>query len=268
MSNGGRPVTERASLLGSDLTLAPDRAEHDPHPAAAARILLTGYATLVVSLIAIGLLLTHVLDGSVGRWDNSVNRWFVSHRSDALNSITSVFTFAINTLPVIAVALVVVGLLLWRHRLREALLLVFGLILEITVFLSVNLLVARPRPHVVRLDSTPTTSSFPSGHTAAALLLYGGIALITLSCTRNRWLRGLACALAVVMALGVAFSRTYRGMHHPTDVFAGLAYGAACLWFAVLAVRAFFAASPPVSGRPPFSHPEQPPEPAEPKVVA
>jgi undecaprenyl-diphosphatase len=78
----------------------------------------------------------------------------------------------------------------------------------------------------------------------------------------------LARALAVVIALGAAFSRTYRGMHHPTDVFAGLAYGAACLWFAVLAVRAFFAASPPGSERRPFPPAEQQSEPAEPKVVA
>lgn len=255
-------------MLDSDPTLEPDRAGHDHHPAAALRILVTGYATLVVSLIAIGLLLTHVLDGSVGRWDAGANRWLASHRTDTLNSITSSLTLAINTLPVIGVAVVVVAVLVWRHRLREALLIVFGLILEITVFLSVNFVVARPRPHVVRLNSTPTTSSFPSGHTAAALVLYGGIALITLCCTRNRWWRGLACALAVVMTLGAAFSRTYRGMHHPTDVAAGIAYGAACLWFAVLAVRSFFAAPQPATETTPFSRTQPPHEPVEPRVVA
>jgi undecaprenyl-diphosphatase len=238
------------------------------HPAAAARMLLAGYATLVVSLIGVGLLLTEVLDGSVGRWDSDANRWLASQRTDLGNSITSVLTFAINTMPVIAVAVVVVAVLVWRHRLREALLIVFGLTLEITVFLSVTFVVARPRPDVPRLDTTPMTSSFPSGHTAAATVLYGGIALIVLSCTGNRWLRALAWVVAAVAVLGVALSRTYRGMHHPTDVAAGIAYGAACLWFAMVAVRRFFDGAVPEP--PPTRSAATPPEQSarfEPEVV-
>ena len=154
---------------------------------------------MVVSLIAIGLLLTHVLDGSVGRWDASANRWLASHRTDTLNSITSSLTLAINTAPVIGVAVVVVAVLVWRHRLREALLIVFGLILEITVFLSVNTIGGSTPSTIVRLNSTPTTSGFPSGHAAAARLA-GGIALIRV------WPRtaggAVRVALAVVMTLG------------------------------------------------------------------
>ena len=45
----------------------------------------------------------------------------------------------------------------------------------------------RGRP-VPRLDQAPPTSSFPSGHTAAAVALYGCVALVVLRQMANRWL--------------------------------------------------------------------------------
>jgi membrane-associated phospholipid phosphatase len=46
---------------------------------------------------------------------------------------------------------------------------------QATVFLMTTLAIDRPRPAVVHLDTSPPTSSFPSGQTAAAMALYGGI---------------------------------------------------------------------------------------------
>jgi membrane-associated phospholipid phosphatase len=46
------------------------------------------------------------------------------------------------------------------------------------VFYSVTATVHRPRPPVVRMDVAPPTSSFPSRHTAAAVALYGCIAIL------------------------------------------------------------------------------------------
>lgn len=51
---------------------------------------------------------------------------------------------------------------------------------ELLTFLCVTLVVHRPRPPVARLDVAPETSSFPSGHTAAAVALYGCIAILVL----------------------------------------------------------------------------------------
>jgi undecaprenyl-diphosphatase len=195
-------------------------------------------------LLAIGLLLTHVLDGSVGRWDNHVNRWFVTQRTGWANGVSSVASFMLDTVPVVAVAACAVLILVLLHHRRAALVLVFGLGLEITVFLSVTYPVARPRPDVPRLSSTPSTSSFPSGHTAAAVVLYGGIALVIHYLSRRRPVRVAAWGVAVSIVLIVAVSRVYRGMHHPSDVMIGAVYGAGCLWVAVLAVRAIPAHEP------------------------
>lgn len=70
---------------------------------------------------------------------------------------------------------------------------------------------------VAHLDAIlPPTSSFPSGHTAAAVCLFGGIAVIVCRATAAWW-RYLVVALAVVLVLAVATSRLYRGAHYPTD---------------------------------------------------
>jgi undecaprenyl-diphosphatase len=77
---------------------------------------------------------------------------------------------------------------------------------------------------VAHLDATlPPTSSFPSGHTAAAVCLYGAVAALVLRGTQAWW-RWLVLAVAVVLIGAVAFARLYRGAHHPTDVLASMAF--------------------------------------------
>ena len=60
------------------------------------------------------------------------------------------------------------------------------------------------------------TSSFPSGHIAATMCLWVAIALVVTGRVQAWW-RWVFVTLAVIMPVGVALSRMYRGMHHPTD---------------------------------------------------
>jgi membrane-associated phospholipid phosphatase len=204
----------------------------------AARTLIVGYVVLTCVMLTIGLLLTHAFVGTIGHWDGEVNRWFVTRRNGFGNTVSSIASFMVDTFPVIGFALCAVVVLVWRRHRRTALVIVFGLLLEITVFLSVTFLVDRPRPGVPHLGSLPATSSFPSGHTAAAVVLYGGLALAIRSFTERRALRVAAWTVAVVVVLTVGVSRVYRGMHHPSDVIVGAAFGATCLYLAVRAARA------------------------------
>ena len=123
-----------------------------------------------------------------------------------------------------------------RHWAQIAFL-VGALVIEVTTFVTTTFIVDRERPAVPHLDAGPPTSSFPSGHAAAAIVLYVGLALITLSLVRNTIVRSLAWILAVGLPIAVALSRLYRGMHHPTDVIASMIGAAGCLAFALLATR-------------------------------
>jgi membrane-associated phospholipid phosphatase len=199
---------------------------------------LAGWAALSALFTGIGLLLIHVvLAGGRGDWDESINRWLADHRTDFVNGVTGAATFMANTLPVLAVLAVSCLVLLLVHRWREAVFLAGALTLELTVFLTANMLTDRARPNVPRLDSTPSTGSFPSGHIAATLALWVGLVLIASASVRQRWARAVLWSLAILITAVVAFARAYRGMHHVTDVAAGAALGVASLVVAALAVR-------------------------------
>jgi membrane-associated phospholipid phosphatase len=107
---------------------------------------------------------------------------------------------------------------------------------EVLIFLTITLLVDRPRPPVKHLEVAPPTSSFPSGHTAA-VALYGAWALLAWQRSRSALLCGLLFLLAIVVPIAVALSRMYRGMRYPTDVLAGALLGTGWLAATVGGIR-------------------------------
>ncbi|MEU0677229.1 phosphatase PAP2 family protein [Streptomyces sp. NPDC006172] len=83
----------------------------------------------------------------------------------------------------------------------------------------------RPRPPKEwfphdEVDDRPDSSSFPSGHTAAAVAFTAAVA--------PSWpAAGAACAVPAVL---VALERVQSGAHYPSDVAAGAAIGLASAW--------------------------------------
>jgi len=239
-----RHVPERPSTLTLDAR--PDGPEQgvatrfDGHRAFVPVAVTYGvaWAALSAVYISVGLLLTKVLlAGGRDHWEDTANRWLAGHRTPWLNHVTSVATFVANTEPVVVAAAVTCGVLLVRRRWRYALFLAGALTIEVTVFLSTTFIVHRPRPDVPRLNSTPTTGSWPSGHIAASLILWVGLALIVGALVRNTVVRALAWVVAMVVPLTIGFSRVYRGLHHPTDVIGGALLGAAALLVGIFAAR-------------------------------
>ena len=203
-----------------------------------ARIAGAGYLVLTLVLVGAGLLISHPLTHSVGRWDEHINALFAGHRTHTDDVITGAFTILANAPGIIGVAAIVSAMAAVSHRTRLALLLVVGLVVEMACFLTVNYAVERPRPHVSHVGTTPATYSWPSGHVGATLVVYGGIALMVTLTTRRLLPRVLTWTLAAAVTTCVGLSRVYRGEHHPTDAIAGLVLGAGALVTAALAVRA------------------------------
>jgi membrane-associated phospholipid phosphatase len=211
------------------------------HPAAVffAAILL-GFVVLGLLAITLGLLVTDVLlhAGGVARDDESVVTSLVADRTPVLTDASEIGS-AVGGAPVLpilvaAIALVFTVLRKWRI----AAFALFALVVESATYRVTSLAVPRERPAVKRLDDLPANDSFPSGHTAASVAVYVGLALLITSRFRDRRARFLAWAVAILIPAFVALSRMYRGMHHPLDVAGGLLIGIGALLVLLFACRA------------------------------
>ena len=193
------------------------------------RILLP-VALLLGLVIGLGLLITKVWAGA---WpftaEDGINRGLASDRTGLWNGITWCFSTMGSTPVIIAVtALVAIVLRLTLHRWREPLYLCAAVSAQAIVFFFATMAIDRGRPKVSHLDESPPTSSFPSGHTSAAVALYIGLAFVLAMQVRRTWLKILCWAL-ILVPLAVALSRLYRGMHHPSDVVASFLNGLLCI---------------------------------------
>jgi membrane-associated phospholipid phosphatase len=204
-----------------------------------------GYAALVALMVGVGLALTQLLlpIGGFAAWDESINRWLADRRDPTLEHLSWIGSTLAGgvVIPTVVGAFLVMFLAFRRWRLAAFVL--FVICVESGAYRATTLLVHRERPEVDRLESLPVDASYPSGHTAASLALYGGLLLMLASHARRTSVTVAACGLLVAIPLFVAWARMYRGMHHLTDSVAGLLLGVGALVVTVFAARAAGAAA-------------------------
>ncbi|PUA82640.1 phosphatase PAP2 family protein [Nocardioides currus] len=176
-------------------------------------------------VLGIGWLLTDGPLKDVGIEEEGVNRSLESSRTSFWDAVTLVFSWTGATVSIVGLCLVVVAVVWWRTRQWWfAVVPLIAISLQALVFFFTTLLIDRERPDVEKLDDSPPTSSFPSGHTGAATGLYFTLALMALE-IKSPALRRLVVAVCVAIPLLVATARLYRGMHHLSDVLVAIVNG-------------------------------------------
>ncbi len=202
-------------------------------------VMLAGLAAITAVSIGAGLLVTRVLEhaSGIGAADERVNVWLAAHRTPQRTHASLIGSIVAGgvVLPILvgATALACAVLRKWR----VAAFVIFALAVESATYRLTTLVIHSHRPRVARLEHLPVDASYPSGHTAASIAVYGGLALLVASGLQNAAARVLVWTLAVAMVAFVAISRMYRGMHHPLDVGGGLLVGVAALLVLVFACR-------------------------------
>lgn len=100
-------------------------------------------------------------------------------------------------------------------------------VVEAVVAPSAKLLLERPRPAWVEPIATAGSTSFPSGHAAAAATAATAGILVAGLLLRSRLARLLVTSALVLTAGAVAASRVFLGVHYVSDVVGGALLGAA-----------------------------------------
>lgn len=202
--------------------------------------ILIAYVAIAALSILLGLLLTDVVlkSHAIASGDESAVRFLAHHRDSTLTEASLIGSIMAGgvVLPAVAGVLALVSAVL--RQWRAAGLFIFALAVESAAYQTTTLFVHRDRPQVHRLEHLPVSASYPSGHTAASIAVYCGIALLLTSMLRRTWQRVAIWTVAVLIPIYVAASRMYRGMHHPLDVLGGVVIGVTALAALVTSCRA------------------------------
>ncbi len=180
---------------------------------------------VVIAAALLALLWFSMLTVGARPADDAILRAIYAGGYPMLVGIARTFTFFGGAVFLIALGFAF-ALLLWREGRGR-----YGLVVIAVTLVGRGLVeaqkygIARLRPedevHLVPV-STP---SFPSGHAASSMIVYLTLALVFASGTRWKW---PAVAAALVLSLCIGLSRIMLGVHWPTDVIGGWAFG--MLW--------------------------------------
>ena len=197
----------------------------------AAKTVAIAWVLLLLGVLAIGWLLTHPLESTVGAWDDRVERWIAERRAAGLDFLAAWGSHLADTIVGVIVA-AVAALVLWRTQHTRRPLVYFTVLVggTLVLYLIVTALITRDRPPVKILDpGLVPDHSFPSGHVATSIVVYCALAVYLARTVPGslRWSWPLFLAPVIV-----APSRLYEGAHHPTDVLTSLVF--APLWVAAV----------------------------------
>ncbi len=200
--------------------------------AATAGLIVVAWILICGVLVGWGWLLTHPLEKSIDPTDNDVARWFADERTSGLNPYADAGTFLGETI-VGASAFTVVGLLVSLVK-RSWIPILLVAVLEAGLgafYFVATTLITRDRPPVKILDAgLDPHASFPSGHTATALIFCVGTLVLIWTYFRSaRWW----FVWLLLLPVGTVLARLYMGAHHLTDVLTSVVY--ASVWLFVVA---------------------------------
>jgi undecaprenyl-diphosphatase len=148
--------------------------------------------------------------------------------------LLDITTLGGKTVLTLAVILTTGFLLIYRHILTAALVLGGTISGSIAVALAKQLF-GRPRPSLIDHFVVEHSASFPSGHAANSAIIYLTIALILMQIVEKRAARRFLFGSMIALVTAIGCSRVYLGVHWPSDVLTGWAFGSlwALAWWSI-----------------------------------
>jgi undecaprenyl-diphosphatase len=198
-----------------------------------------GVVLMATVMVGIGFIVTKGLLSidAVVRADEWLPVWVEGQRTPFLDDASYVASNLADRyvlIPLVGAALL---FFILRRRWRMGSFVLQAALAEVLCYALVVYFVSRPRPPVVQMDPFDLSHSYPSGHVAASVAIYGALTLLLAAHFKDIRLRVAIWTVGALIPLAVIGSRIYRGEHHPIDVTAGVLMGAGALTVALFAGR-------------------------------
>lgn len=176
-------------------------------------------AGLLTGLVVVALQVSQ--HGWMVNVDESVAAWLVRHRTPGIDQFALAVTNAFGPIETACLAIVLAVVAVVRFRSYLAGLVVIGTVgVASGLCVVLKLMMARSRPPVGIQETLEVDYSFPSGHVTGTVALVT-VAVIVIGARRSATVIRFLMAAAGVVAVAVALSRLYLGVHWLTDVVAG-----------------------------------------------
>jgi membrane-associated phospholipid phosphatase len=163
-------------------------------------------------------------------WDAALTRAAVGLRTPTTDAVFLRISWLGST-PVVLTVAGVAALAAWRRCHRLAIAIVVIALARPLVEFGLKELISRPRPDGDRLVAG-TGYSFPSGHPLAAAASWCLVPLVVGLYTARRALWWASAVAVWALALAVAASRVWLGVHWTSDVVGGLLLAVLGVWAA------------------------------------
>lgn len=164
--------------------------------------------------------------------DTAILQWLHAQSSPALEAIFFFFTTLGNVEFILPIALLIFGILIYKKQRINALLFAFGVGGAALANFILKLIFQRDRPSFWESIVIEHGYSFPSGHAMVSSALVLSLIVILWN---TRW-RIPAIIIGGFIALMIATSRLYFGVHYPTDIIAG--WSVSIIWVSIVTLVA------------------------------
>jgi undecaprenyl-diphosphatase len=152
-----------------------------------------------------------------------------------VRDITALGGLAVLTI----ITLAACGYLLFQRRTRLALFILLSVSGGSLLNTLLKGFIERPRPDIVTHATAAGMSSFPSGHTMMAAIVFLTLGALLAHASESRAIKIYILGWSLLLAALVGLSRIYLGVHWPTDIIAGWIAGAVWALLCLLASRWF-----------------------------
>ncbi|MBS0218189.1 MAG: phosphatase PAP2 family protein [Proteobacteria bacterium] len=182
------------------------------------------FIAVLLPLWGIGELAEDVGEGRDFAFDRPILEWLHAHHAPLFDQLALLFSRLGYQYGVIPLDIALVAALWLRQRRRDALFAAISFVGSALINIAAKHYYGRARPSLWESLAPETSFSFPSGHAMGSMTL---AAVVVLLAWHTRW-RWPAAAISLLFVLVVGTSRSYLGVHYPSDILAG--WGAALVW--------------------------------------